>query len=159
MYKVQLSCRGSTHAVRLRFRCWDDRGTGTLRMRYYLGSSPGERHGRSSTRKHVCHTARPPSTPRRTTTWRAAATVEVSPCEFLDRGVFLDGEDYERLTNMAQQARADRRQFLEHLILRAEAVWNFQPPLPPAPRPWWKLCGKDPQPELPAIVADLRDVA
>ena len=60
---------------------------------------------------------------------------------------------------MAQQARADRRQFLEHLILRAEAVWNFQPPPPPLPRPWWKLWGKDPAPELPAIVADLRNVA
>ena len=56
---------------------------------------------------------------------------------------------------MAQQARADRRQFLEHLILRAEAVWNFQPPL----RPWWNLWGKDPEPEVPAIVADLLGVA
>ena len=61
---------------------------------------------------------------------------------------------------MANQARADRRQFLEHLILSAEAVWNFQPPPPPPlPRPWWKLWGKDPEPELPAIVAGLRDVA
>ena len=34
-------------------------------------------------------------------------------------------------------------------ILRAEAIWKFQLPLPP-PRPWWKLWGKDP--ELPAIV-------
>ena len=31
--------------------------------------------------------------------------------------------------NSATQARADRRQFLEHLILRAEAVWNYQPPV------------------------------
>ena len=45
---------------------------------------------------------------------------------------------------------------LEHLTLRAEAVWNFQ--LPPLPRPWWRLWGKDPEPELPAIVADLRNV-
>ena len=76
-----------------------------------------------------------------------------SPC------VFLDGDVYELLTTMATQARADRRQFLEHLILRAEAVWNFQPPPPPLPRPWWKLWEKDPVPELPAIVADLGDVA
>ena len=86
------------------------------------------------------------------TTWRVAATVVVSPC------VFLDGDPYERLTNMAQQARANEAQFLERLILRAEAVWNFQP-LPPLPRPWWKLWGKDPVPELPAIVADLRNAA
>ena len=111
-------------------------------------------HGRSSTRKHVRHTARPPSTPRRTTTWRAAATVEVSPC------VFLDGYPYERLTNMAQQARANEAQFLEHLILRAEAIYNFQPPVLPPPRPWWKLWSKEErEPELPAIVADLRNAA
>ena len=73
------------------------------------------------------------------------------------RVLFLGRDLHERLTNMANQARADRRQFLEHLILRAEAVWNFQPP--PLPRPWWKLWGKDPVLELPAIVADLRDVA
>ena len=90
---------------------------------------------------------------------QAAAGAEVSPGEFLERALFLDDEPYERLTNMATQARADRRQFLEHLILRAEAVWNFQPPPPPLPRPWWKLWGKDPVPELPAIVADLRNVA
>ena len=54
---------------------------------------------------------------------------------------------------------ADRRQFLEHLILRAEAVCNFHPPAPPLPRPWWKLWGKEPVPELPAVVADLRNVA
>ena len=89
----------------------------------------------------------------------AAAGAEVSAGEFLERVVFLRDEPYERLTHMAQQARADRRQFLEHLILRAEAVWNFQPPPPPLPRRWWKLWGKDPVPELPAIVADLRNVA
>ena len=44
------------------------------------------------------------------------------------------------------------------MILRAEAIYNFQPPLPPPPRPWWKLWGKDPVPELPVIVADLRNV-
>ena len=30
--------------------------------------------------------------------------------------------------------------------------------LPPA-RPWWKLWGRDPVPEVSAIVADLRNVA
>ena len=90
---------------------------------------------------------------------RAAATVEVSPCELLDRSVFLDGDVYERLTNMATQARANEGQFLEHLILRAEAIYNFQPPLLSRPRPWWKLWGKDPEPDLPAIVADLRTAA
>ena len=52
-------------------------------------------------------------------------------------------------------------QFLEHLILRAEVIWNFQPPvLPPPPRPWWKLWSKEErEPELPAIVSDLRNVA
>ena len=90
---------------------------------------------------------------------QAAAGADVSPGELLERVVLIDDDAYDRLTNMATQARADRRQFLEHLILRAEAVWNFQPPPPPLPRPWWKLWGKDPVPELPAIVADLRDVA
>ena len=75
------------------------------------------------------------------------------------RVLFLGRDLHERLTNMANQARADRRQFLEHLILWAEAVWNFQPPPPPLPRPWWKLWGKDPVPELQPIVADLRNVA
>ena len=51
------------------------------------------------------------------------------------------------------------RSVREHLTLRAEAIWNFQPPLLPAPRPWWKLWGKDPEIELPAIVADLRNIA
>ena len=31
-------------------------------------------------------------------------------------------DPYERLTNMAQHARADRSQFLEHLVLRVEAI-------------------------------------
>ena len=53
--------------------------------------------------------------------------------------MFLGSDPYERLTNMAKQARASEAQFLEHLLLRAEAVWNFQPPLLPPPRPWWKL--------------------
>ena len=48
-------------------------------------------------------------------------------------------------------------EFVEHLILRAEAIWNFQPLVLPPPRPWWKLWGKGP--ELPAIVADLCNVA
>ena len=56
---------------------------------------------------------------------QAVAGADVRPGEFLERVVFLDDEPYERLTNMAQQAKADRRQLLEHLILRAEAVWNF----------------------------------
>ena len=76
-----------------------------------------------------------------------------SPC------VFLDGHPYERLTNMASQARADCRQFLEHLILRAEAVWNFELPVLPPPRPWWKLWSKELVPELPAIVADLHNAS
>ena len=80
----------------------------------------------------------------------AAALVEVSLGEFLER------DPYERLTNMAQHARADRSQFLEHLILRAEGIYNFEPPLPPSPPPWWKLWGKDVVAELPATVADLR---
>ena len=51
-------------------------------------------------------------------------------------------------------------QFLEHLILRAEAIYNFQPPVLPPPRPWWKLWSKDErEPEMPAIVADLRNAA
>ena len=75
-----------------------------------------------------------------------------SPCI-----LFLEHEPYERLTNMAQQARANEAQFLEHLILRAEAIYNFQPPVPLPPRPWWKLWSKEERDtELPAIVADLR---
>ena len=73
--------------------------------------------------------------------------------------MFVGDDPYERLMNMAKQAGADGGQFLEHLILRAEAIWNFQPPLPPPARPWRKLWGKDPEPELPAIVGDLRNVA
>ena len=74
--------------------------------------------------------------------------------------MFLGSDPYERLTNMAKQARASEAQFLEHLLLRAEAVWNFQPPLLPPPRPWWKLWSKEERkPELPAIVGDLRNAA
>ena len=40
-----------------------------------------------------------------------------------------------------------------------DALTFFQPPVLPAPRPWWKLWSKEPVPELPAIVADLRNVA
>ncbi len=46
----------------------------------------------------------------------------------------------------------------DHLILRAEAVWNFQPRVLPPPRPWWRLWGNDATTELPAIVADLRNL-
>ena len=42
---------------------------------------------------------------------------------------------------MAQRARVNEVQFLEHLILRAEAIWSFQPPV------------------LPAVVGDLRNAA
>ena len=73
--------------------------------------------------------------------------------------MFLQSDPYERMTNMAQQARANEVQFLEHLIVRAEAIYHFQPPLLPPPRPWWKLWSKEPAPELPAIVADLRSAA
>ena len=90
---------------------------------------------------------------------QAALAAGVEPGQFFDRVVVLGDEPHERLTDMAKQARAGEAQFLEHLILRADAVWNFQPPLPPAPRPWWKLWGKDTEPEVPAIVADLRNVA
>ena len=49
---------------------------------------------------------------------------------------------------------------LEHLIVRAEAVYNFQPPVLLPPRPWWKLWSKEErEPEMPAIVADLRNAA
>ena len=86
-----------------------------------------------------------------------ATSAEVSPGEYLERVLLLGSDPYERLTNMAQQARANEVQFLEHLILRAELIWNYQPPVLPAPRPWWKLWSKeDREPELPAIVADLR---
>ena len=86
-----------------------------------------------------------------------ATSAEVSPGEYLEQVVLLGSDPYEWLTNMAKQARANEAQFLEHLILRAEAIWNFQPPVLPAPRPWWKLWSKeDRDPELPAIVADLR---
>ena len=86
-----------------------------------------------------------------------ATGAELNPGEFLERVLLLGSDPYERLTNMAQQARANEAQFLEHLILRAEAIYNFQPPVLPAPRPWWKLWSKEGrEPELPAIVADLR---
>ena len=89
-----------------------------------------------------------------------ATSAELSPDEFLERVVFLGRDPYERLRNMAKQARASEAQFLEHLILRAEAIYNFQPPVLPAPRPWWKLWSKEErEPELPAIVADLRNAA
>ena len=55
--------------------------------------------------------------------------------------MFLGNDRYERLTHIVQQARANEAQFLEHLILRAKAIWNFQPLV------------------LPAIVADLRNAA
>ena len=91
---------------------------------------------------------------------QVATSAEVGLGEFLERIVFLESDPYERLTKMAQHARADRSQFLEHLLLRAEAVWNFQPPLLPPPRPWWKLWSKEErEPELPAIVGDLRNAA
>ena len=88
------------------------------------------------------------------------AIAEVSPGKFLERVVLLGRDLYERLRNMAKQARASEAQFLEHLILRAEAIYNFQPPVLPPPRPWWKLWSKEErEPELPAIVADLRNAA
>ena len=68
----------------------------------------------------------------------------------------MGNDRYERLTHIVQQARANEVQFLEHLLLRAELIWNFQPPVLPAPRPWWKLWSKEPVLELPAIVGDLR---
>ena len=58
--------------------------------------------------------------------------------------MFLQSDPYERPTNMVALA-------------RAEAIWNFQLPVVPPPRPWWKLWSKEEsEPELPAIVADLR---
>ena len=78
-----------------------------------------------------------------------------SPCV-----LFLGRDPYERLTSIAKQARANESQFLEHLILRAEVIWNCQPPVLLPPRPWWKLWSKEErEPELPAIVADLWNVA
>ena len=54
----------------------------------------------------------------------------------------------------------DWSQFLEYLIVRAEAIWSFQPRVLPPARPWWKLWSKEErEPELPAIVADLCNVA
>ena len=60
------------------------------------------------------------------------------------RVLFLGRDLHERLTTMANQARATEAQFLEHLILRAEVIWNYQPPVLPPPRPWWKLWRKYP---------------
>ena len=60
---------------------------------------------------------------------------------------------------MARQARVSEAQFLAHLLVRADVVWHFQPPVPPPPRPWWKLWSKETVPEMPAIVADLRNAA
>ena len=90
---------------------------------------------------------------------QVATGAEVGRVEFLERVVFLQSDPHDKLTTMAQRARANEAQFLEHLILRAEAIYNFQPPVLPAPRPWWKLWSKEPVPELPAIVGDLRNVA
>ena len=91
---------------------------------------------------------------------QVASGAEVGRVEFLERVVFLQSDPHDKLTTLAQRARANEAQFLEHLILRAEAIYNYQPPLLPAPRPWWKLWSKEErEPELPAIVADLRNVA
>ena len=91
---------------------------------------------------------------------RVAAVAAVSPAEFLQRVVCLDVDAYERLTHMARHARVSEAQFLAHLLVRADVVWHFQPPVVPPPRPWWKLWSKEERaPELPAIVADLRNVA
>ena len=43
-------------------------------------------------------------------------------------------------------------------FLRVEVIYHFQLSLPPS-RPWWKLCSKEPVPEMPVIVSDLRNVA
>ena len=44
-------------------------------------------------------------------------------------------------------------------FLRAEAAHHFELPLPPS-RPWWKLWSKEErEPELSAIVGDLRKAA
>ena len=86
-----------------------------------------------------------------------AAAAAVSPSEFLQQAMFLNEDPHQRLTRIAAAARATPSQFLEHLILRAEAIYNFEPPAPPQPRPWWKLWVKNPVPEIPALVADLRN--
>ena len=44
------------------------------------------------------------------------------------------------------------------MILRAEAIYNFQPPLPPPPRPWWKLWGNVPQPPELVVPAHNRQI-
>ena len=68
-------------------------------------------------------------------------SAELGLGEFLERVLLLGRDPHERLRTMSKQARANEVQFLEHLILRAKAIWNFQPL------------------ELPAIVADLRNAA
>ena len=97
---------------------------------------------------------------------RMAEDANTSRSRLLEQLVGQDHEAYERLTQVATGAEVslgeflERAVFLEHLLLRAEAVWNFQPPLLPPPRPWWKLWSKEErEPELPAIVADLRNAA
>ena len=55
-------------------------------------------------------------------TFPARFPFAVSLGEFLESAVFLGDDPYERLTNMAKQARANEAQFLEHLIVRAEAI-------------------------------------
>ena len=55
------------------------------------------------------------------------------PWRVLGARLAVGSDPYERLTKMAQHARADLSQFLEHLILRAEVIWNYQPPVLPAP--------------------------
>ena len=97
---------------------------------------------------------------------RLAEDANTSRSRLLEQLVGQDHEAYERLTQVATGAEVslgeflERAVFLEHLLLRAEAVWNFQPPLLPPPRPWWKLWSKEErEPELPAIVADLRNAA
>ena len=57
-----------------------------------------------------------------------------SPCV-----LFLGRDPHELLRIISKQARANEAQFLEHLILRAEVIWNYRPPPPPLPRPWWEL--------------------
>ena len=90
---------------------------------------------------------------------RLAEDADISRSRLIEQLVGQDHEAYEQLTHAATSAEVRPGVFLEHLVLRAEAVYNFQPRLPPPPRPWWKLWGKDPEPELQVIVADLRTAA
>ena len=73
--------------------------------------------------------------------------------------MFVGNDRYERLMYIVQKAMANEAQLLEHLILRAEAIYNFQTPVQPPPRPWWKLWAREREVEMPAIVADLRNAA